>query len=123
MQEQVIATEPRGAGVYHEDVGMGETRQVQETKEYSDAGGGARDDLSSPTTRRLFPYEWGEIIQGGMQFAALIVAIIFGVWAIKSYDAAQKANAMSLLANQMSLVSLCAIGIFNQVNTFPLLPS
>jgi hypothetical protein len=122
MQDQAIATESHGAGVYHEDVGMGETRQVEEAKEHSDAGRGAED--VSTTRGLIFPFERSEITQGGMQFAALIVAVIFGVWAIKSYNAAQKANALaenglrqSLLANQMSLVSLCAIGIFNQLNT------
>ena len=80
MQDQSIATESRRAGVYHEDVGMGETRQVQETKEHSDAGGGAED--VSTTRGLIFPFERSEITQGGMQFAALIVAVIFGVWAI-----------------------------------------
>ena len=130
MQEHVIATEPRGAGVYYEDVGARGTHQIHEAKEHSDTGRGAEDVLSSPKTRGLsqtFPFERNGITQGGMQFVALIVAVIFGVWAIKSYNAAQKANAFaenglrqSLFANQMSLVSLCAIGIFNRVNTLAL---
>ena len=127
MQEQVIANEPRGTGVHYEDVGAGGTHQIHEAKEHPDAGRVAGDALSSPKTRGLsqtFPFERNGITQGGMQFVALIVAVIFGVWAIKSYNAVQKANAVaenglrqSLLANQMSLLSLCAIGILDQVNT------
>jgi hypothetical protein len=67
-----------------------------------------------------------------MQSVALIVAIAFGVWAIKSYIAAQDANEMAqeanalaqaantlaqnslklgLLANQIALISYCgAVG-------------
>ncbi|PVF92666.1 hypothetical protein CPB86DRAFT_819428 [Serendipita vermifera] len=57
----------------------------------------------------------------GVEIISLITAIIFGMWAIRSYDAATKANAMteeglrqnalalqqSLIANQLPLLALC----------------
>ncbi|PVF92665.1 hypothetical protein CPB86DRAFT_819427 [Serendipita vermifera] len=61
------------------------------------------------------------IFSTGLELISLITAIIFGIWAIRSYDAAVKANQMSeegikqntlalkqsLIANQLALLALC----------------
>jgi hypothetical protein len=112
MEEQVIANEPRGTGVHYEDVGAGRTHQIHDAKEHPDTGRGAGDALSSPKMRGLsqtFPFERNGITQGGMQFVTLIVAVIFGVWAIKSYNATQKANALA----ENGDTQLCGVIVHN----------
>jgi hypothetical protein len=62
-----------------------------------------------------------DILSGGVQIISLFTAIIFGVWAIRSYDAAVKANSIAKGAlyqgitalqqgrtsNQLALLAIC----------------
>lgn len=41
------------------------------------------------------------------QLIALIIGLIFGAWAIKSYDAALTANEQALIQNKMALLGIC----------------
>ncbi|KAG8832075.1 hypothetical protein FRC17_002084 [Serendipita sp. 399] len=54
------------------------------------------------------------ILSGGFQCLTFIAAIVFGVWAVKSYDAALTSNQLaaasieqSLVANKLALIALC----------------
>jgi hypothetical protein len=62
-----------------------------------------------------------DILSGGVQIISLFTAIIFGVWAIRSYDAAIKANSIAkgaldqgivalkqgVVSNQLALIAIC----------------
>jgi hypothetical protein len=65
-------------------------------------------------------FSLSEIVAAVIQLISIIAAFTFGVWAIKSYDAAQRANSLAenslrqtLAANQLALLSLC---MSNQVS-------
>jgi hypothetical protein len=65
-------------------------------------------------------FSLSEIISSVVQLISIIAAFTFGVWAIKSYNAAQRANSLTenglrqtLTANQLALLSLC---MSNQVS-------
>jgi magnesium-transporting ATPase (P-type) len=65
-------------------------------------------------------FTWNEIITGVIQFIGVIAAIVFGVWVIKSYEVAQRANDLSesglrqtIIANQLAFLALCGSnGVF-----------
>ena len=112
MHHHTIATAPRGA------VGVDESQWDLQHKGLSELRGAAwrraEQEPQESSDLSLVPFEWGEIIQGALQIIALILGVVFGVWAIKSYDAAQQANAIanlslrqSLVANQLALVAFC----------------
>jgi hypothetical protein len=55
-----------------------------------------------------------DILSGGVQVISLFTTIIFGVWAIRSYEAALKANSIAKDAlhqggtsNQLALLAIC----------------
>jgi hypothetical protein len=74
----------------------------------------------------IWVFTWGELIHSGMNFLALVVALVFGVWAVKSWYLARNANDLStrsielstrsieqtVLANKLALLSFCSL---NQV--------
>jgi hypothetical protein len=69
----------------------------------------------SIATGGIWEFTWNEIVNGIIQVIAVIVALVFGAWAIKSYDSAQQANALArnglqqtLIANQLALLAVCA---------------
>ena len=63
----------------------------------------------------IWVFTSSELINGLMQLIALIIAIIFGVWAVKSFDAAREANSLAMnsmqqavVANKLALLALCS---------------
>jgi hypothetical protein len=76
------------------------------------------------------------IFDGGIQIISLITAIIFGVWAIRSYDAAVLANSMAesalkqgitalqqgTVANQLALIALCEQSEVSDCSRFVISP-
>jgi hypothetical protein len=77
---------------------------------------------ASPPRRSRQLLDPNEAFASAVQVVTLITAVIFGAWAIKSYSAAQHANALSqsslqqtLIANQLTLLSLC---VSNPVTVF-----
>jgi hypothetical protein len=77
---------------------------------------------SSAAGGGIWVFSWSDIINGVIQVISVITAVVFGVWAIKSFDAAQQANFLArtaleqtLIANQLALLSICAS---NQVGFF-----
>jgi hypothetical protein len=63
----------------------------------------------------IWVFTWNEIVNAIIQVIAVIAALVFGAWAIKSYDEAQQANALArtglqqtLIANQLALLAVCA---------------
>jgi hypothetical protein len=70
---------------------------------------------SSHAQGGIWVFTFNEIANGIMQLISVIAALIFGVWAIKSFDAALDANSLAtnalqqtLIANQLALLSICA---------------
>ena len=51
-----------------------------------------------------------KILYVALQTVALVAALFFGVWSVLSYKAAQKANDLGTIANQLSLLALCFSG-------------
>ena len=63
----------------------------------------------------IWVFTWNEIVNGIIQVVAVVAALVFGAWAIKSYDEAQQANTLArtglqqtLIANQLALLAVCA---------------
>lgn len=62
----------------------------------------------------IWVFTWNEVVNGIIQLISVIAALIFGVWAVKSFGAAQEANFLAqtalqqaLIANQLTLLSVC----------------
>jgi hypothetical protein len=77
---------------------------------------------SSTAGGNIWVFSWSEIINGVIQVISVIATVVFGVWAVKSFDAAQQANFLirtaleqTLIANQLALLLICAS---NQVSFF-----
>ncbi|KDR81225.1 hypothetical protein GALMADRAFT_208032 [Galerina marginata CBS 339.88] len=75
---------------------------------------GTNVDGNSCIPVRILGFSLKEITDIVLQVSGAIIASVFGVWAIKSYDSANVANGLavealqqSLLANKMTLASLC----------------
>jgi hypothetical protein len=69
---------------------------------------------TAPDPGGIWVFTWGEIFGGVTQIVGLIAAFVFGVWAVKSFDAAEQANAIAaagvnqaIIANKLALMSLC----------------
>ena len=55
-----------------------------------------------------------EFAKGAVQFVSFVTALVFGVWAIKSFNVAQEANVMAemayhqaVISNQLSFMAIC----------------
>ena len=59
------------------------------------------------TQKSIWPVTAQDVIAYIFQLVALAIALIFGAWAIKSYDAAEAANNLSFIQNQLALLAYC----------------
>ena len=62
----------------------------------------------------IWAFTWNEIIHGLLQVIGVIAALVFGAWAIKSYETAEQANSLArtslqqaVIANQLALLVGC----------------
>jgi len=64
----------------------------------------------------IWVFTWSEIVGYFLQTVGLIAGVVFGIWAIRTYDAAKTSLAIATSANKISMGSLTQSKLANQLN-------
>ena len=67
------------------------------------------------TTVRVFT--WSDVVNYVLQTVGLIAAVVFGVWAIRTYDAARDSLAIASTANDLSSQAVALAGAANELSS------
>lgn len=64
----------------------------------------------------IWVFTWSEIVGYLLQTVGLIAGIVFGIWAIRTYDAAKSSLAIATNANEISTKALTQSRLANHLN-------
>ena len=64
----------------------------------------------------IWVFTWSEIVDYLLQTVGLIAGIVFGIWAIRTYDAAKSSLAIATSANEISTKALTQSRLANHLN-------
>lgn len=101
------------------------------SRKVNDLGVDSPGTITSSEKVNRAGFSWSDVFNYITQFIAVTAAVVFGVWAIRSYDAAQLANQLSvasldaskialeqsILANKLALLTFCNSDIVRNLST------
>ena len=64
----------------------------------------------------IWVFTWSEIVGYLLQTVGLIAGIVFGIWAIRTYDAAKSSLAIATSANEISTKALTQSRLANHLH-------
>ena len=65
----------------------------------------------------VWVFTWSDVVNYVLQTVGLIAAVVFGVWAIRTYDAARDSLAIARTANDLSLQSVALAAAAHELSS------
>ena len=62
-------------------------------------------------------FTWSDVVNYVLQTVGLIAAVVFGLWAIRTYDAARDSLAIASTANDLSSQAVALAGTANELSS------
>jgi len=72
---------------------------------------------STGTKTTVWVFTWSEVVNYVLQTVTLIAAVVFGVWAIRTYDAARDSLAIASTANDLSTHAVALAAAANELSS------